>query len=87
MSANGHKHTENTSRELFGNTLSECECGARKNSNGKAIAGSRIDSNGWYVRMEEAVDERIAYNNLQTEGYGYGSDPIDLLDSHFPNID
>lgn len=87
MNAN-HKHTAETSRELFGNTLFECACGARKWSHGKAIEGATIDSDGWYVKTEKTAEEitRHNYDLLQTEGYGYGRDAYDPLDSHHPDF-
>ena len=87
-----HTHTTNTSRNILGDTLSECKCGARKYSSGHAILGGVLDTEGWYVAAEptETPEEKArahAYEMLQTEGYGYGKDASDLLDSHTPNID
>lgn len=81
-----HTHTTKTTRNILGNTLSECSCGARKWDNDEAILGGTLDTNGWYVaKVVEAEDN--SYEMLQTEGYGYGKDAKDLLDSHTPNID
>ena len=86
-----HKHTESTSRNLAGNVvLSVCSCGARKMSNGLAIVGGLLDTDGWYVAKK--VDEnRRAYDLLQNEGYEpetHDADDIaDGVSSNIPNID
>ena len=59
-------------------------------SNGSAIVGGQLDTDGWYVAKK--VDEnRRAYNLLQNEGYEPETrdteDIIDGINSNIPNID
>ena len=84
-----HTHAATTRKNIFGDILSECSCGARKWSNDRPILGGVLDAQGWYVPAEptetrKEIDRRKAYEMLQTEGYGYGQDSNDLLDSHDP---
>lgn len=86
-----HTHSPKTTRHILANNLHECSCGARKWSNDRAIVDGTLDVDGWYVaevtETKEEATRRHAYEMLQTEGYGYGEDKKDLLDSHVPNID
>jgi hypothetical protein len=78
-----HTHTASTTRKLpFGGVvLSICSCGAKKQSDDRAIAGGVLDAEGWHVAP---APEDNTYEMLQSEGYGYGKDASDLLDSHDP---
>ena len=84
-----HTHTPKTNKTIFGNTLKECSCGARKWSDGRSITGGTLDTDGWYVAkvIDPEAEAAHAYEMLQTEGYGYGTEAHDPLDSHMPNID
>lgn len=89
-----HTHSPKTTRSILGNELHECSCGARKWSNDRVIkteSGTMKIEDGWYVYIPAETEEEIARSRavemLQTEGYGYGKDASDLLDSHMPNID
>lgn len=86
-----HTHSPKSTRTILGNDLHECSCGARKWSHGHTIVGAVLDTDGWYVaettETKEEAARRQAVEMLQTEGYGYGKEAIDLLDSHMPNID
>jgi len=87
-----HTHIVATERNLpFGGvTLSICSCGARKMSDGSAIAGGQLDSDGWYVTTP-VNESRRAYDLLQNEGYEPETrdtdDVIDGINSNIPNID
>lgn len=86
-----HTHTTQTIRNILGSTLNECYCGARKWSNDRAIVGGALDAQGWYVTTEtpeaKIEAERLeALEMLETEGYGYGTDKNDPLDSHHPDF-
>ena len=87
-----HKHTAETTRDLpFGGvTLGTCSCGAHKMSNGSAIAGGVLDTDGWYVQKKEDENRR-AYDLLQNEGYEPETrdhdDIADGVNSNIPNID
>ena len=78
-----HTHTPQTLEN--GMTLYVCVCGARKQKS-KIVNGVKVE-----VWQAESKAEETARNHaiemLQTEGYGYGKDANDLLDSHVPNID
>ena len=82
-----HTHTAQSTRNINGNTLSKCSCGAQKWSNGYLPETCEFDTDGWFI-AKPVVEENTnhAYEMLQTEGYGYGKDVIDPLDSHMPNI-
>lgn len=89
-----HTHTAKTTRNILGSELYECSCGAKKWSNGrdfKSESGTYKIEDGWYVYTPAETEEEAARNHalemLETEGYGYGKDANDLLDSHTPNID
>ena len=84
-----HTHTAKTNRTICNDTLSTCACGARKYSSGYAIDDGVLDTDGWYVSAEtpetkKEATRRHAVEMLETEGYGYGEDKQDYLDSHDP---
>lgn len=89
-----HTHTAKTTRDILGNKLYQCSCGAKKWSHGKEFtseSGTYKVEDGWYIYIpdeaEEEVSRKRAIEMLQTEGHGYGKETRDLLDSHMPNID
>lgn len=75
-------HTHSPQTLANGLTLYVCACGARKQKS-KIVNGVKVEV--WHTesKAEEAARER-AIEMIQTEGYGYGKDAIDLLDSHDP---
>ena len=79
------EHTHKPQTQSNGLTLYVCECGARKQKS-KIVNGKKVEV--WTVesKAEEAARDH-AIEMLETEGYGYGKDANDLLDSHTPNID
>jgi len=86
-----HTHTPKTSRDILGDTLSKCSCGAQKWSNDKIIVGGTLDTHGWYIAAEpEVTPAEAARQNflemLETEGYGYGTDRIEPFDSQHPDF-
>lgn len=86
-----HTHSPKTTREILGNNLYECSCGAHKWSNDRVIeteSGTMRVEDGWYIYIPAETEEEAARSHaiemLQTEGYGYGRDVNDPLDSHDP---
>lgn len=79
------EHTHKPQTLANGLTLYVCACGARKQKS-KIVNGKKVEV--WTVESkEEETDRDHAIEMLETEGYGYGKDASDLLDSHTPNID
>ena len=76
-----HTHSPQT---INGRTLYVCSCGARKQKS-QIINGVKVEV--WTVesKTEEAARER-AIEMIETEGYGYGKDVTDPLDSHHPDF-
>jgi hypothetical protein len=75
-----HKHEPQ--RLSNGLTLYVCECGARKQKS-KIVNGVKTEV--WHVETEsEKATRERAIEMLETEGYGYGTDRADPLDSHDP---
>jgi len=78
-------HTHAPQTLANGLTLYVCSCGARKQKS-KIINGKKIEV--WQIESKTEEDARArAIEMLETEGYGYGKDANDPLDSHTPNID
>jgi hypothetical protein len=79
------EHTHKSQTQSNGLTLYVCACGARKQKS-KIVNGKKVEV--WTVesKAEETARDH-AIEMLETEGYGYGKDANDLLDSHTPNID
>ena len=75
-------HTHSPQILSNGLTLYVCSCGARKQKS-KIINGKKVEV--WEIesKAEEAARNH-AIEMLQTEGYGYGKDANDPLDSHDP---
>jgi hypothetical protein len=78
-------HTHAPQPQGNGLTLYVCKCGARKQKS-KIVNGVKVEVWAMESKAEETSRNR-AIEMLQTEGYGYGKDANDLLDSHTPNID
>lgn len=76
------EHTHNPQKLANGMTLYICECGARKQKS-KIVNGVKVEVWKMESKAEEAAREH-AIEMLQTEGYGYGKEANDLLDSHDP---
>jgi hypothetical protein len=79
------EHTHKPQKLENGMTLYVCACGARQQKS-KIVNGKKVEV--W--KMESKSEENArkhAYEMLQTEGYGYGEDKNDPLDSHMPNLD
>jgi hypothetical protein len=78
-------HTHSPQILANGLALYVCSCGARKQKSA-IVNGKKVEV--WTV---ESKTEEVARNHsiemLETEGYGYGKDAIDPLDSHMPNMD
>ena len=75
-------HTHSSQTLANGSTLYVCKCGARKQKS-KIVDGKKVEV--WQVesKAEEAARNH-AIEMIQTEGYGYGKDANDPLDSHDP---
>jgi hypothetical protein len=75
-----HTHAPQT----LGNglTLYVCSCGARKQKS-KVVNGKKVEVWQMETKEEEAARNH-AIEMIQTEGYGYGKDANDPLDSHDP---
>lgn len=79
------EHTHKSQTLANGLTLYVCACGARKQKS-KIVNGKKVEV--WTVESKaEETARNHAIEMLETEGYGYGKDANDLLDSHTPNID
>jgi hypothetical protein len=78
-------HTHSPQTLSNGLTLYVCSCGARKQKS-KIVNGKKVEVWKMESKAEEAARDH-AIEMLQTEGYGYGKDKNDPLDSHMPNID
>lgn len=78
-------HTHSPQTLANGLTLYVCACGARKQKS-KIVNGVKVEVWNVESRAEEAARNH-AIEMLQTEGYGYGKEANDPLDSHMPNID
>ena len=74
-------HTHST-QEINGRTIYICSCGARKQKS-KIVNGTKVEVWAMESKSEKAAREH-AIEMLQTEGYGYGKDANDPLDSHDP---
>lgn len=59
-----------------------CECGARKQKS-KIVNGVKVEVWKMESKAEEAA-RKHRIEMLETEGYGYGEDTSDPLDSHDP---
>jgi len=75
-----HAHSPQTLAN--GLTLYVCSCGARKQKS-KIVNGVKIEVWQMESKAEEAAREH-AIEMLETEGYGYGKEANDPLDSHDP---
>jgi GTP:adenosylcobinamide-phosphate guanylyltransferase len=75
-------HTHSPQTTNFGMTLYVCTCGARKQKS-KIVNGVKVEVWAMESKSEEAARNH-AIEMLETEGYGYGKDANDLLDSHDP---
>ena len=76
------KHTHSPQKLDNGLTLYVCSCGARKQKS-KIVNGVKVEV--WTVesKAEETARDH-AIEMLETEGYGYGKEANDPLDSHDP---
>lgn len=78
-------HTHVPQQQGNGLTLYVCKCGAHKQKS-KIVNGKKVEV--WTMESKaEETSRNHAIEMLQTEGYGYGKDAGDPLDSHMPNID
>ena len=79
------EHTHKPQTLANGLTLYVCACGARKQKS-KIVNGKKLEV--WTVESKaEETTRNHAIEMLETEGYGYGKEANDPLDSHMPNID
>ena len=78
-------HTHSPQNLSNGLTLYVCSCGARKQKS-KIVNGKKVEVWKMESKAEETAREH-AIEMLETEGYGYGKDANDPIDSHLPNID
>ena len=76
------EHTHKPQALANGMTLYVCTCGARKQKS-KIVNGVKVEVWKMENKAEEAARNH-AIEMLQSEGYGYGKDANDLLDSHDP---
>ena len=75
-------HTHAPQTLANGLTLYVCSCGARKQKS-KIVNGQKIEV--WQIESKaEEYARNHAIEMIQTEGYGYGKDANDPLDSHDP---
>jgi len=79
------EHTHSPQTLANGLTLYVCSCGARKQKS-KIVNGKKVEV--WQIESKaEETARNHAIEMLETEGYGYGKEANDPLDSHMPNID